>query len=616
MSYWRMFWIFSLLGLGACSGQPGPPREAGSGDRTGDLPLPSTDVPIGATDRQSEQPYHECPKVTSRCTGFASREACVDTPEGRRLKQETCAQGAGCVAGACVSGKCADECTLFEPKCVLYSLAQNGEVTPDPKSSTADRARLYNAWLVRDMLPAGGVVSMYYSDATLSKRAWPDVVGDSAEWTGTYLLGEALRAQATSSPDGKESIARLVKTLDLWLHVSGAPGYLARYVESVDNPPPVISSLKCGVNVQHHCNTVYQGQHYNWHGWTSRDMYQGVMTGLATAYDATDDEAVRDTIRRDIVEVVEELMRDRVVPFDLYVDSVKFPIDIQSRFIILNPSEMDSGRVSVHVSTGNLVDSAEMRGLVEFVPDFAGLLRQLPLLAWLPNIPRYGSMIMLASFFLSALRVTENVPAYAQRRQAIAAFYQQHADEWLNIPASAHAMQPCGQEYYGATITFTAAYNLARLEQDPVRGPHVRNDLLLKGKWPPVSTHKNAYFALITAAYLSPPDPSIAKIGTTQVSLFPPAPRIAVPVNLTATIASDPTCTSTNGSPTAPESQALDLDKRPPEDFQWQRHPWALVSTGDLQHVFSGVDYLVAYWMARYHGFMPDDRPGVCTRRQ
>jgi hypothetical protein len=35
---------------------------------------------------------------------------------------------------------------------------------------------------------------------------------------------------------------------------------------------------------------------------------------------------------------------------------------------------------------------------------------------------------------------------------------------------------------------------------------------------------------------------------------------------------------------------------------------------GDTAHVYSGVDCLVAYWLARYHNFMSDDRPGVCTR--
>lgn len=556
---------------------------------------------------------HECPAVIARCTGFAAREACVNTPQGRRLVREDCPTGAGCVAGVCVVGRCADECTLRQPGCELYSLASASAVDPQPDTSLEDRARLYNGWLIREMLPAGGVVGMHYSDATLTMRVKPNIVGDSAEWTGTYLFSEALRSLATHATDAEQSIARLVGTLDLWLHVSGSPGYLARYVESVDHPPPVVSTLDCS-SIQHHCNVLYQGEHYNWHGWTSRDMFQGVMTGLAVAYDATSDENVREVIRRNVMTVVEELVEEKSIPADVYVDGVKVPITLHSRYIILNQSEMDDGRVVARIGTSDVEGSSEIRGFMEFVPDFASLLRQVPLLGWLPAIPRYGSRIMVSSFLLSALHVTDGIPAYAQRRQVVADFYERNADALLEIPGVAHRMQSCGREYYGSTITFTAAYALARLETDPTRARHVREDLLLDGKWPPVATHKNAYYALITTAFLDPPDAEIVAIATTQLALFPPPPRIEIPVDLTGQVTADGECTSVNGSPTAPADQALDVNLRPVEDFQWQRHPWALYGAGALNSTMPGVDFMVAYWMARAHGFLADDRPGVCTR--
>ena len=567
-----------------------------------------TDASAG-TDTRTD----ECPVLTARCTGFAAREACVDTAAGRRLVNESCASGAGCVAGACVAGHCADECTLLQAGCELFSLASDGAVEAQPNTSLEDRARLYNAWLIREMLPAGGVVGMHYSDPSLTTRVAPNIVGDSAEWTGTYLLSESLRALATHAPDAEQSIGRLVRTLDLWLHVSGSPGYLARYVESVDHPPPVASTLDCNLT-EHHCNVLYQGERYNWHGWTSRDMLQGVMTGLAVAYDATSDESIRELIRSNVMSVVEQLVEEKVIPADIYINDVKWTPDLRSRYIILNQSEMENGRVVAHINLGDIEGSSEMRGLMEFVPDFANLLRQVPGLGLLPAIPRYGSKIMMASFLLSALHVTAGIPAYAQRRQVVADFYEQNADLLLDIPSSAHAMLSCGREYYGSTITFTAAYALARLETEPTRAAHVRNDLLLNGKWPPVSTHKNPYYALITTAFLDPPRAAIVDVATAQLALFPPPPRVEVPVDLTTQITPDPQCTNTNGAPTAPEEQALDVNLRPVEDFQWQRHPWSLYTVGSLSSTMSGVDFMVAYWMARAHNFLPDDRPGVCTR--
>jgi hypothetical protein len=39
-----------------------------------------------------------------------------------------------------------------------------------------------------------------------------------------------------------------------------------------------------------------------------------------------------------------------------------------------------------------------------------------------------------------------------------------------------------------------------------------------------------------------------------------------------------------------------------------------LWSPGNPSQVFSGADYLAAYWVARRHGLMADDRPGTCAR--
>ena len=59
---------------------------------------------------------------------------------------------------------------------------------------------------------------------------------------------------------------------------------------------------------------------------------------------------------------------------------------------------------------------------------------------------------------------------------------------------------------------------------------------------------------------------------------------------------------------------AVDVGDRPVGDFLWQRHPWGLFEAGDLSQTEPGVDYLVAYWMGRRHGFITDDAQGHCLR--
>ena len=52
-------------------------------------------------------------------------------------------------------------------------------------------------------------------------------------------------------------------------------------------------------------------------------------------------------------------------------------------------------------------------------------------------------------------------------------------------------------------------------------------------------------------------------------------------------------------------------EQRPPKEFSWNYYAdeearWAVGHAGRLGiHIqYSGVDYLVAYWMARYHGLV------------
>jgi len=47
------------------------------------------------------------------------------------------------------------------------------------------------------------------------------------------------------------------------------------------------------------------------------------------------------------------------------------------------------------------------------------------------------------------------------------------------------------------------------------------------------------------------------------------------------------------------------LDLRPPMEFAWQYWPAAHLGYHGREVQYSGVDYLVAYWMARYHGIIP-----------
>jgi hypothetical protein len=59
-------------------------------------------------------------------------------------------------------------------------------------------------------------------------------------------------------------------------------------------------------------------------------------------------------------------------------------------------------------------------------------------------------------------------------------------------------------------------------------------------------------------------------------------------------------------------TSAVDVADRVVSDFIWQRHPWGLFDSGNPSQTYPGVDYLAAYWIGRFHGFLTDDTPGTC----
>jgi hypothetical protein len=631
--------LLSLCLVAACSSSTTNPAadlgprpelaraDSGAPDRApGDAPR--------ASEARADQPApdlgpktHECALGEQHCSGWNLRRYCSDTPAGRRWTDETCAAGSGCVKGDCASLACSDECDLGDSQagkdCALYDLKTQSWAAPAPAASRHDRARAFAEWLHRDGMAHGGVGSTAYSDPpSYKKPATMHGIGDSAIWTGTYLAAEALRLKATGAAAARARVKSLVATLHLWFNVSGAPGMLARFAAPAGAPQPVVlNDLKCGSAWRVHCNVSYQGAAYDYIGHISRDQYQGVLLGYALAYEALGpaDEPTRALIREDALELVEELMKERTVQVKLSYNGTALPqFPVQMRFAVLAPAEMDGGAVALNLDTSKPDDST-MKGFQEFIPNLQDVLKQVPVIGGLvPPIPRASSAIMLASFFRVALAVSDGVPAAAARRAAIEAFYLGNkglggnVSDWLAVAAQWDGGTKCGDAYYGNNITMEPMYNLARLETDPARRKIIVGDVLTNKMWQTFKTTKNTFFAFIYAANAASPLGSEIAAATAQLDGFKPPPRVHVAVDLRADpkyLPHESGCTDQ-----VTHATAVDVADRPVEDFLWQRHPWKLYDAGDLGQSEPGVDYLVAYWMGRHHGFIAEDAPARCLR--
>jgi len=565
-----------------------------------------------------------CTPGPAICISHDTRHVCLDTGSGFHWVDEQCPTGSGCVNGECVVGQCTDECTLNESDgdtdCELYDMATDSWVAIEVGTSTHDRARAYGMWLRRDGLAYGGVGNAAYSDPP----AYTTVVslgglGDSAIWTGSYLAAEALRLQATGAPVARRNVKELVETLHLWLNVTGEPGLLARFVAPAGATHPVVlGDLDCN-SPRCHCGVSYDGDSWDYIGHISRDQYQGVMLGYALAYEALGDgdEATRELIRQDVVELVLELMKDRQVPIEITYNGTPIPaFPATMRFVVLAPTEMNNGAVSLVIDT-NSTDDSEMYGFQEFIPNLQDVLKQIPIIGGaVPTIPRAGSAVMLSSFFRVALLVTDSVASYQDEHNQILDYFNNHSgdggniNDWLNIAKWGGTENTCGEKYYGNNIAMQPLYNLARLEDDAARLAIIRNEVLGLAYWPKYVNTKNSFFSFIYAANVPGHDPAVVTSAAQQLSGFPVPPRYKRAVNLLT----DPkylphhaTCPNQVNHDTA-----VDVADRVWADFMWQRHPWALVDTEHLALTAPRMDYLAAYWLGRQHQFMADDTPSRC----
>jgi hypothetical protein len=504
---------------------------------------------------------------------------------------------------------CADACQLgaaFDnASCQLWDTRNRVWIDDidDGEGQLHNRARVYLPWLRELMLPAGGVMSPVFTDATYRTVGLYTGRRDAAIWTGAYLAAEALRYLATQAPDAQAQMASTLQVLHRWWNIPGDPGNLARFAAPADSPPEILATLPASDDEVH--QTVYEGEDWTWRGAVSRDQYQGVMLGYSLAYDALTDPTLRAVIRADVVEFAEQLMRRERREVALIINGQRTEVKLELENVIYSASDMPDGIPTVEVDLGS--QEVEGQGLLVFWPNPALYLRQIPGLGWLPDVKLRSQAIQLAAIFRVALQVTEGVPGYEQRYQALSTYYDQHYNEWLDMADGWENTNDCGDSYHGLNIAFMPAFNWARLESDPERRELVRRGVLHDRLWPAVADHKNPFFAYIYASQ-APAGIDVSGIvapHTAQLSGFPSAPNEAVAVDLRGIYPEDSACPGQS-------SIAIDVSQRVPATFLWQHQPWKLHDPGVPHRLFGGVDYLLAYWMGRYFGFIADDSPETC----
>lgn len=590
------------------------PDGPGSGD--GDLPPdagPASDGTAGP-----------CQAGARACTSTETEKVCQAVGGALQWVEQPCPAHSYCIVDRCEPA-CLDECTLdaqrtvngVKQTCKLYSATAKAFVQPG--SGTRDRVRLHEAWLQQHLLANGYVASTLFADTTYTgKTAYLGTV-DAAEWTGVYLTTESLRLKTTRAPAAEHNVETLVERLHQLFQVTANPGYMARFwaPKGVD---PLWDAINNPTSKEFH-ETTFNGGSAFWHGWTSRDMYHGVILGYTMAYDALSSEKHRQMIRDDVLTLAQELLEQRVgvpvsVKFNLFGSWQTVPLKLDMQYVVLTPSEMNNGEVTIQIGTDadpSDYNSSEMMGLREFFPNFTTVLKQVPVIGpLLPPILRPSSVMVLANILRLAMHVTEGDPTLAAEHTAFETHYNANFQAWLDIMKTYayYNQTQCWKQYFGITIAYHPIYGLIHLEQDPARRALLQTDVLAKRMWSLVASHKNLYFTYISAGVGAKGlvSATVLQEAGKQLEQFVPPPKACINIDNSGKYPVDPSCPENS-------TAVLDVADRDRRDFIWQHDPFRMTpTTVEPRFVHPGVDYLVAYWLGRHYGHLTDDAPDTCLR--
>lgn len=161
-----------------------------------------------------------------------------------------------------------------------------------------------------------------------------------------------------------------------------------------------------------------------------------------------------------------------------------------------------------------------------------------------------------------------------------------------------------GVNHSDNNLAYLGLYPLIRLERDPELVVRYRE--ALQRVWGVVRAEGNPFFAFITQAVEDPwwRDETALALAMDTLTRFPFPKRDETVVNSTRRDVCRAWFDDRHGAPQA--CRPVPVDERPRSSFEWASNPYRLDRRGDPRVSLAGVDYLVAYWLGRRHGFLAD----------
>ncbi|NOZ01634.1 MAG: hypothetical protein GXP54_07065 [Deltaproteobacteria bacterium] len=393
-------------------------------------------------------------------------------------------------------------------------------------------------------------------------------------WTAMYLASQSLRYAVTRDEEAPTTAA--IKGLHDLTAVTGRPGLYGRayqrpdftYTYDAAGSPHWVESTAPG----------YEGWWYN--DDVSKDTMDGIMFGYAMALEFLDDEGALKTVRQDVLGFAR--------PF------------VEAGLQIID----HTGEVTEH---GRLYYSA-----IDDFPGFNALLS----MSWVRTAVDAGDDPYLTHFYRDCLlRLGDWSDCPALDAMDIGS-YLDAFDDFLYV-----YRPECKTSYDNIDMVFQAIFPLLRREHDP----GVRKRLLDKlrvGIWEPekaddsdepvkapaVSESTHALYVFMYGALVEPnPDDEVFRtaVNDSVCTLY----RLERDRFDKTTIAGSQkaACINRMGDPNA--DHVIPLEERYYDNYVWRLDPYEIPKdhAGVPGLLHSPEDYLLAYWMGRYFGYVSEE---------
>jgi len=284
---------------------------------------------------------------------------------------------------------------------------------------------------------------------------------------------------------------------------------------------------------------------YMWLGDVSADQLNGAFFGYALAFDLLEDRPLRQQIADDVGAIADHLLDNRMRIVDI------------------------DGHPTRHGHLGSGLLTEDLNALIALM------------------VMKVAHHVTVAPRFHRAY-----VHLIREKRYHFRA--AQARDKWWEYLR--------GINHSDNNLAYLAYYSLMRLEKDPsLKKVYLKG---LKRTWGIVRPERNPFFTFIHHAFL-PKDqhePEALDRALETLFLFPRIKRSRHVENSRRHDICRAFWKDRHGHPQA--CHPLPIQERPSDSFEWKANPYRLDGGGDGKTTYAGVDFLISYWMGRYHSFV------------